>query len=286
MILVTGATGRIGSELVHALLSKRVPVRAMVRSLQKAKALQSSGIELVEGDLEKPESLDAVLQGIEKVFLISIEDPRLPELHGEFAAKAKRAGVHHLVRMSILVSRPDSPLALGQWHWSADKQVMESGVPFTILKPAYFMQNLLASAPMVKMKGILPGAMGDGRIGLIDVRDIAEVAAAVLTGDDHMDKTYPLTGAEAISLRDATAKLSQALGKDVKYLNLTPEDAKAGMISMGMSAQIAAAWVQLARMIAQGAADMVTDNVKSITGKEPRSFDQFAREFAGAFKSE
>ena len=285
MILVTGATGRIGSELVRVLISKGVRVRAMVRILTKAEALRGLGVELVVGDLEKPESLDSALQDVEKVFLISIEDPRMAELHDNFVTSAKRAGAKHLVRMSILVSRPDSPLTLGQWHWSADQQVMGSGIPYTILKPAYFMQNLLASAPMVKMKGVLPGAMGDGKVGLIDVRDIAAVAAAVLTNDGHAGKTYPLTGPEALSLRDAAAKLSAVVGKEIKYVNLPPDEAKASMIAMGMPEPIAAAWVQLAGMVAQGAANMVSDHVKTITGKEPRSFYQFASEFASVFKN-
>ena len=243
-------------------------------------------VELAVGDLEKSESLDAALEGVEAAFLISGDDPRLAELHGNFAARAKRAGVKHLVRMSILVSRPDSPLTLGQWHWSADQLIMQSGVPYTILKPAYFMQNLLGLAPMVKMKGILPGVMGDGKVGLIDVRDIAAVAAAVLTTDGHAGKTYPLTGPEALSLGDAAAKLSAALGKEIKYVKLSPEEAKAAMIAMGMPELSAAAWVQLGGMIAQGAASMLTPFVQEITGTAPRSFDQFAKEYAGVFKSE
>ena len=189
------------------------------------------------------------------------------------------------MRTSILVAMmADSPLALSKWHREADQHVIDSGIPYTILQPASFMQNVLMSAASISSDGVIYGAMGDGKVGVIDTRDIADVAATVLTSDGHQGQSYILTGPEALSLTDIAAKLSTALSKDVKYVNMSPDDTKAGMVAMGMPDEIADAWVQLAQMVSMGAADMTTPMVKDITGKEPRSFDQFARDFAPAFK--
>ena len=145
MVVVIGATGRMGSEVVKALIAKGEKVRALVRDPQRAGAIQVPGVELVVGDVEKPDTWDAALQDVDKVFLLSPEGPQMAELHGKFADAAKRAGVRHLVRMSILVSNPDSPLVIGKWHGEADQNVANSGIPYTIIRPTYLMQNLIGS---------------------------------------------------------------------------------------------------------------------------------------------
>jgi len=286
MILVTGATGRTSGEVVKALLAKGEQVRALVRDPQTAGAIQGPGVELVVGDLEKPETWDAATQGVEKVFLLSPEGPQMAELHGKFADAAKRAGVRHLVRMSMLVSNPDSPLAIAKWHGKADQRVADSGIPYTIIRPAPFMQIILGSARMIASDGMFSGAQADGKVGVIDTRDIGNVVATVLTSDGHEGKTYPLTGPEALSMGDLAGKLSAVLGKEVKYVNVSQDKAKDDLMAMGMPDWMADGWVAIAMMISTGAANMVTPMVQEVTGKEPGSFDQFARDFADAFRVE
>ncbi len=285
MVLVTGASGRTGSEVVKALIAKGEKVRALVRDKQRAAAIQVPGVELVVGDVEKPETWDAALHGMDKVFLLSPEGPQMAELHSELADAAKRAGVRHLVRMSILFSDPDSPLVIGKWHGEADENVAASGVPYTIIRPVYFMQNMLGSASMIASEGTFSGAMGDGKVGFIDTRDIGNVAATVLVSDGHEGKTYPLTGPEALSMSELASKLTAVLGKEVKYVNVSQADDKAGLMAMGMPDWMADGWVAVAMMISTDAANMVTPLVREITGEDPRSFDQFARDFAGAFRA-
>ena len=284
MVVVIGATGRMGSEVVKALIAKGEKVRALVRDPQRAGAIQVPGVELVVGDVEKPDTWDAALQDVDKVFLLSPEGPQMAEQHGKFADAAKRAGVRHLVRMSILVSNPDSPLVIGKWHGEADQNVANSGIPYTIIRPTYLMQNLIGSARMIASDGAFSGAMGDGKVGVIDTRDVGNVAATVLTSDDHEGKTYPLTGPEALSMGELAGKLSAVLGKEVKYVNVSQEDAKADMMAMGMPDWMADGWVAIAMMISTGAANIVTPMVKEVIGEEPRSFDQFARDHADAFR--
>jgi len=283
MILVVGATGGIGKDVVSGLRAKGQQVRAMVHNPDKALS-REPGVEYVTGDLEKPDSVIAALQGVEKAFLLSPEDPRMPELHGKFAAAAKEASLRHLVRLSILPANPEAPLPLAMWHGEADRLVMDSGVPFTILRPAYFMQNFLRSAGTIASEGAIYGAMGDGKVGHIDTRDIAEVAVTVLTSEGHEGQIYPLTGPESLSMVEVAARLSIALGKTVKYVNMSADDAKSGMMAMGMPDWRADAWVGLGGMIAMGKADMATPAVKNILGREPHNVDLFAAENAQAFR--
>ena len=126
--------------------------------------------------------------------------------------------------------------------------------------------------------------MGDGKVGVVDVRDVADVATVILTSDGHEGQSYVLTGPETLSMGDIAVKLSATLGKEIRYVDLPPTEAKAGMTAMGMTDVVADAWVQLSQMISMGKADMATPTVKEVTGTEPRSFDQFANDFAPVFK--
>ena len=284
MILIIGATGTIGREVVKGLKAKGEQVRAMIHSPEKAAAARQPGVEYVAGDLEQADSVTAALQGVEKAFLLSPENPAMPELHANFAAAAKDAGVLHLVRLSILPANPDAPLPLAKWHGEADRAVMDSGVPYSILRPAYFMQNNLGGAATIASNGTLYSAMGEGKIGHIDTRDIADVAVAVLTSEGHEGQSYILTGPEALSMAEVAARLSTALGKTIEYVDLPPDEAKARLIATGMPDSNAEVWVKLAGMISMGIAAMVTPAVKDVLGREPRSIDQFAKDFSAALK--
>ncbi len=284
MILVTGATGKVGQELVKDLVAKGEQVRAMSRNPEKAAEILGPGVEIVAGDLEKPETLEAALQGVEKAFLLSDPGPNMAEAHGNFVEAAKRAGLRHLVRLSVLPAGAESPITLGKWHKDADELVIQSGIPYTILRPGYFMQNAFNSASTIASEGAIYLPMGDGKVGMVDARDIAEVAATVLRSGGHEGKIYPLTGSESLSQSDVAAKLSVPLGKEIKYVNVPPEAAKNAMTGMGMPDWLADSMVEMGQMISEGGADMVAPTVKQIIGREPLSFDQFAREFADTFK--
>lgn len=285
MILITGATGRTGSEVVKELQAKGAQIRAMGRNPDRVATIQGQGIGAVLGDFEKPETIETALQGVEKAFLVSIEGDRMAEQHRNFVAAAKRAGVRHLVRLSILVSDPNSPLTLGKWHGEADQHVIDSGIPYTILRPAAFMQNFLMQAAMVSSNGAVAAPLGDGKIGYIDMRDIASVAATVLTSSGHEGTTYPVTGPESLSMDEVAGKFSAALGKEIKYINIPPAEAKAAMTGAGMPDYVADAWLQVYQMISTGAANMTVNTVKDVTGSEARDFGQFARDYKSVFKS-
>ena len=284
MIVVTGATGTVGTDLVKALTSRGEQVRLMVRDPGKAAATLGHGVEIVQGDFGNPQTFDAALKDADKVFLLSPPSPQMGEQHGKFVQSAKQAGVQHIVRLSILPADPNSPVAMGRWHGEADQHVIDSGLSYTLLRPAYFMQNQLMSAGTIASQGAIYGMLGDGKVGHIDTRDVAEVAATVLTGEGHDGNIYPLTGPESLSMTEVAGRLSAALGKEVKYVNVAPDQVKAAIIGMGAPAFMADGLLELYMMISQGMADMVVGTFKAITGHNPRGFGEFAHDFASAFE--
>ena len=217
MILVTGSTGRVGSDLVRQLSAKGTRVRALARDAAKGAALEAPGVEIARGDLGDPASLDAAMQGIERVFLLSSVDQGQAELQGNVVKAAKRAGVRHIVKLGAAGTGLDSPITVARLHTQTEKEIEASGIPYTFLKPALFMQFLMTHAPSIRSDGAFHMPMRDGNVPMIDVRDIAAVAAAVLTTPGHEGKAYTLTGPEALSMSEVAQKLGAAIGKPVKY---------------------------------------------------------------------
>jgi uncharacterized protein YbjT (DUF2867 family) len=284
MILVTGSTGKVGAELVRQLATKRARVRALVRDPAKGAVLAGPGVEIARGDLGDPASLDAAMGGVERVFLLSGVDRRQAELQGNVVQAARRAGVRHIVKLGSAGTSPDSPITVARLHAQTEKDIEASDIPYTFLKPALFMQFIMTHASTVKGEGAIYAPMRDGKVPMIDVRDIAAVAAAVLTGSGHEGKAYTLTGPEALSMNDVAHKLSQAIGKPVKYVDVPPDAARKAMIAQGIPPWFVEDLLKLMEVFAAGYAATVSPDVKNVIG-QARTFDAFARDFAQAFKA-
>ena len=224
-ILVTGATGNVGSLLIPHLANLGADVRALTRDESKAQGLKEAGIQVVAGDLDKPDTLDAAFRGVDKVFLITPPNPNQVIQAENGIQAAKRSGSPFIVRLSAGAVR-DMPGALprisGQ-HAETDRMLMASGLPCSIIRPHFFMQNIMMAAQTIASDGVVYMPFKDGNLGMIDVRDIADVAVSVLTEDGHEGKTYNLTGPESISFHDVAAGLSKVLGKHVDYVNVPLE---------------------------------------------------------------
>jgi uncharacterized protein YbjT (DUF2867 family) len=282
MILVIGATGTNGREVAVRLAGAGRKVRALVRSPEKATDLGKAGIELARGDLDDPASLDAALRGVERAFIVTAVDRRCVGWFHNFFAVSKRAGTRHVVKFSGM-GAGDAGAEILRQHGETDAMLAASGVPYTILQPNSFYQNMLWSAGSIRERGEFYLPLRDARQSLVDVRDIAAVAVAVLTEGGHEGKTYEITGPASLSYADVAAILSKVLGKTVRYVDVPPEAAKQAMLASGLSEWNATAVTELYGVFATGRYARTTDAVERITGKRPISFEQFVRDNAAAF---
>jgi uncharacterized protein YbjT (DUF2867 family) len=283
MILITGATGNIGRELVRLLAERGAPFRALVRDRVRATALLGATVPLVEGDLARPETLDAALDGVDRVFLLSSNAPDQVELQGNMVRAAQRAHVAHLVKLSGLRPAPDPARIVDSWHHLTEVEIRQSGLPFTFLQPGFFAQDLFLYAEPIRRDRILPTPTS-GAIAFVDTRDIAAVAAAVLTERGHEGRTYPLTGPSALTFGDAARALSEVLGHPVTHQRITYEEAASGLRSAGLPDWLGAYVLALYRSFDEGAGAEVTAHVAQITGRPARAFEDFARDHASLFQ--
>jgi uncharacterized protein YbjT (DUF2867 family) len=284
MILVVGATGTNGREVVSRLTTAGATVRALVRDPAKAAELRNEKVELVRGDLDDPSSLAAALAGARRAFFLAAVDRRYVGWFRNFLDAAKRAKTAHVVKFSAMGADPASPAEILRHHGETDRLLEGSGLAYTILRPNSFYQNLLWSAGSIKGQGAIYQPMGGARLSLVDVRDIAEVAKVVLTGGGHEGRTYELTGPESLSFHDVATTLSAVLGKPITYIDVPPEAARDSMLKAGNPEWNARAVAELMAHFGTGAAARTTDTVERVTSKAPITFDQFARDHAAAFR--
>jgi uncharacterized protein YbjT (DUF2867 family) len=284
-ILVTGATGNVGSEVVNQLTGFGVSVRGLVRNRAKAASLERPGVEIAEGDLSKPDTLAPALKGVDKVLLSSSPDPKQAQLQNNLIDAARRAEVRHIVKISAMGTAPDSPVSFGRWHAETEQYLAQSGIPFTILRPNFFMQNTLAFADTIANEGKFYGSMRDGKAAFVDLRDVGAVAAHALAGPGHEGKTYLITGPEALSFADLAGKLSAALKKQVTYVDIPRESLVQAMTGSGMPDWQANGIADLYDWGSTGEAALVTDVVEKVGNKKPIFFDQFASDVASVFES-
>ncbi|WP_240776848.1 SDR family oxidoreductase [Nonomuraea basaltis] len=269
-ILITGANGNISGALLNVL--KGADVRAMVRDPAKA----PSGVEVVIGDLDEPSSLEKAFAGVDTLWLLTALGPQAPYVSMNAVHAAKQAGIKHIVRMSAIGAAHDAPTRNGRLHALSDHELRESGLDWTIIKPGFFMQNLLGSVS----SGTMYAGLGDGRLGLIDVRDIADFAAAVLTDPKpHAGRTYTITGPESITLHEAAAAAGAT------YQPVTDEQAYAALTGFGLSEWVSAVTLEYFRAYASGWGDYTTPDFTEVTGRPARSFAEFARDHAESLGS-
>ena len=277
-ILVTGATGNVGSQVVEQLIASGVTPRVAVRSINKAESLKKAGAEPVEMDLDRPETVQSALTGVDKVFLVSPFVPNMVELTAILIEAAKRANVQQIVKLSAL-AQPG--IALSKWHEEMEKAITSSNIPFTFLRPNGFMQNFInAMAETIKSDNAFYLNAGDGKVSFVDTRDIASVAVAALITSGHEGQSYTITGAQALSHAETAAILSQVLGRTINYVDVPEDVVRQGMQGAGMPEPTVNALLELYASYKAGQAATVSPVVEQVTGKQPISFEQFAKDYA------
>lgn len=286
MILVIGATGTNGKELVRQLIQKGQQVKAMVRNLEKASDLKQQGVSLVEGDLANIETIKNALIDTDKVFLVSSVNQDYEEQITNFLEAAKASDVKYLIKLSGLGADSSSPSVIMRMHAKTDEMIVNSGINYTILRPNSFHQNTIWSAYTIKNFNSFSMPVGDAKQSFIDVRDIGAVATTLLTTDntEHKGKIYELTGNESLSFAQVAEIFSKALDRTITYNPITIEESREGMVQFGVPEWNALAVAEIYGVFATGSCAYTTDNVTKITGDTPITFSQFVQDHLAVFQ--
>lgn len=282
-ILIAGATGTNGRALLGQMSERGVPVRALVRDPARAAALAGPHVELVQGDLADRASLGNAFEGIEKAFVVTAIHPDTVTWFANFFEAAGAAGVAHVVKFSGYGASEQSPSLVIRQHGESDRLLRESGLTHTILRPNSFFQNLLWQAEVIKATGQFFLPAGDARQSLVDVRDLAEAAARILLDGGHENVAYDLTGPESLSFHDVAATLSDVLKREITYVPVSNEAARASMVENGMPEWDADVLAEIQGLFASGSYGDVEDDLATLLGRSPRTFEAFARDHATAF---
>ena len=277
MILIIGGRSKIGSALIADLLAAGQQVRALVRPGEPADGIPD-GAQTVAGDLADEGSLITAMKEADRVFLLSSPHPDAVAWHRNAIDAARRTGVQLLVRSSILGADRDTEAEFITAHTASDRYLEDSGLPYVILRPNLFLQNIPESTiPAIDASGNFYVNAGQARISMADTRDIAAVAAAVLTGDGHVGAHYDVTGPAALSYSDVAAKLASVLGRTVSYVDVPDDAVRQALLGAGLNEWFAGALVGLYQDYRAsgtgGYAARVTDTVQRLTGRPPRSLD-------------
>lgn len=284
-ILVVGATGNTGGEVLRQLAAAGTQVRALSRGGAGAQRLRDAGTEVIEADLAEPVTLSAALDGVSGVFVAQPASPELPEHEASLAQAAADAGVQLLVQLSVVGAAPDSELEFARVHAAAEAAIAQTGVPLCVLRPNGFMQNTLDWAAQLP-SGTIAGPVMDARWSIVDVEDIAAVAVAALSAPGtHAGQAYTLTGPEASSPRDQVAILSELLGTTLAVQDVPIDAFVAQLGQYGVPPWTATRLGELFALYAAGGAETVSDDVALVLGRPATDFRTWAEAHLDAFRS-
>jgi uncharacterized protein YbjT (DUF2867 family) len=282
MILITGASGNVGKEVLRQIAQAGVKVRAAFQSASKA-AMAPSGVEVVTMDYNQAQTVRAALKGVNRVFLVGPPAANLPALERKAVDEIKQSGVRQIVKLSALGGREST---YPRQHADSEDYIKSSGVAYTFVRANGFMQNLVNyNAGTINAQNAFYGCQGDGKISHIDIRDVAAVAVRILTDDGHEGKTYSLTGPAALSNAQIAQVLSDDLGREIRYVDLPPAQFKQALLAAGVDEWSADALIDLQRLYREGKAATVTHDVEQVLGRRPIAFEQFSRDYRQAFRS-
>ena len=285
MILITGATGKTGSATAKSLGEKGETFRALIRNEEKKEGLESLGGEVVIGSIENTEVVNQSMQEVKTVLVLLPNSESQLALEKQLVDSAKQAGVERIVKMSSIEATPDATSPIPKLHLESEEYIKQSGLAWTMIKPNFYMQNLLASAGTIKEQGKIFLPMGDGKTGMIDTTDVGKVLAKVLSEDGHESMNHEITGPEILSFYEVAEIFSQVLGKQVDYVDV-PMDAYKETLGQFLTNQ----WhldavIDLFKGIAEGGIEDKTDTFNELMGETPKSLSQFLAENSFIFKS-
>lgn len=285
MILVTGASGLVGGEVVRQLSGQNVPVRALVRDPSRAPDLASRpGVQVSTGDLGRPETLGPALEDVGQAVLISSSDAGMAEVQNSFIDTAAKAGVGHVIKLSGIIPGLDSPFRFARMHAEIEEHLAASGMTYTMLRAGEFMQAYFRQVPNITARRELRLPMAGQRTASIDIVDIAAVAVRVLTGTGHENQTYPITGPQVLTMAEVAAILSEVIGTAIRYVDVPPEAARQAQLDAGMPRYLADGLAELFAERRAGKESVVSPLTPSLLGRPATSFAEFAARNAAVFR--
>ena len=282
-ILVTGATGTVGSEVVRQPSTKGETVKAAARSANDTVFRNLNRVQIVRLDYNDQSTLTAAFEDIERLFLLTPFHSNMVDITSNLVNEAKNAKVKYIVKLSVMGADAEPGITSSRLHRQAEKIIEESGIPYTFLRSTGFMQNFINFyGQTIRSQNAFYAPAGDAKVSFVDVRDIAAVAVQALTSNNgkHEGKAYNITGGEALSYGQAAEILSKQLGKKVNYVNIADEDARKAMKDMNMDKWTINSLIELFEITRAGYASAISPVIEQITGNKPISFSQFASDNA------
>lgn len=291
-ILVTDATGTVGREVVKQLLNatRKSNIKAGGRSIENVKeVINSDRVESLQIDYNKPDTVKEALKDVDKIFLLTPWQADLVGVESNLLNEIKNAGnIKHIVKSSVIRADADPGITGSRLHRQVEKIIEASGISYTFLCANFFMQSFTNFFPQkIKEQGIFYLPAGDGKISFVDVHDIAAVAVEALTNNNdgrHNRKAYNITGPEAISFGHAANILSEHVDKKISYVSISEDDARKGMNDIGWDEWTINFFIELYGIMRLGYLSHVSSVVEEVTGKRAISFNQFAKDYAEAFR--
>lgn len=291
-VLVTGATGTVGSSVVSGLLDRGTGVRALVRDAQRARAVLDPTVEIVvlpstTGTPDAaPHALHAALEDVDAVFLACGNTPGQVPFERAVVRAAGAGGAGRLVKLSGPDPRPDSPVLVERWHAAIERTLALADLRWAVLRPCTFMTNLLWLAGAVASSGVLPVPAAGARVAFVDPYDVAAVAVELLVREELPDgEVHPVTGPAAVSYAEVAAALSAATGTDVTYVPVSEDQARAHLLGTGMDPGLVELVLAVYARQRDGALAGVSSTVRDVTGREPRGISSFTQDHRDAFRA-
>jgi len=275
-ILVTGATGNIASLVIPQLLSAGASVNAYIHDAAKGEELTNQGVQVFAGEFTDQQKMNEAAEGVDAVLAITPPNPDAIAQGEVILNAALNSGSPYYVRISAIGAAADAPTENGKLHHESDQQLIDSGLRYTILRPHFFMQNLFGSVDTIKSDGNIYLGMGEGNLGMVDVRDIADSTVSLLLNEGHDNKIFTLTGPESMNFSTAASTLSESAGKQINYVPVPLEAVREAILGMGWGEWGAQIMVDYSKAYSEGWGDFTNDDVETITGNKSRSFKQFA----------
>jgi uncharacterized protein YbjT (DUF2867 family) len=282
-VLVTGATGNVGSRVAQELRGRGVPVRAFVRDADRASAVLGPHVDLAVGDFAEPASIRAALDGVDVLFLACGNLPPQVTYERNVIDAAARTGVRRLVKLSALGAEAGSRVDFWDWHARIERHLQASGVPWVILRPRYYLSNLLGFVETVRSASAVFAPAEGVKVPMVDPLDVAATAAVVLQDDGHEGRTYELTGPEAVTFDDVAARLSDLTGGPVRFVPVPDAAAREALLQAGLPDWMAENIVTVFGTLREDPAMQVTGAVHALTGRRPRHLAEFLGDQAALF---